>query len=91
MTALWGIFLARLFDPIGALIALTIGSFGKSKWIILIGGVVAAAITDALLIWMGRIEGFTIGPFLAGVVAFALWSALGHLAFRRMMGKVTKK
>jgi hypothetical protein len=39
---------------------------------------------------MGRNESFEIGPFLAGVVAFALWSAVGHLAFRRMMGKVTK-
>jgi hypothetical protein len=90
MTALWTIFLARMFDPVGALIALTIGSFGKTKWIILIGGVIAAGITDWLLIRMGRNESFEIGPFLAGVVAFALWSAVGHLAFRRMMGKVTK-
>ncbi|TYB83539.1 hypothetical protein [Maritimibacter fusiformis] len=90
MSALWTIFLARLFDPIGALIALTIGSFGKSKWIILIGGLVAAAITDWLLIRMERVDGFAIGPFLAGLAAFSLWSALGHLAFRRMMGKVSK-
>ncbi len=84
------IFFDRLFDPVGALVALTIGSFGKKKWIIPIGGLAGVAITTWLLYRVGRIDGFEVSPFLAGFVAFALWAALGHLAFRRMMGKANK-
>lgn len=90
LVSFWAIFLDRLFDPVGALVALTIGSFGKKKWIIPIGGLAGVAITTWLLYRVGRVDGFAVVPFLAGFVAFALWAALGHLAFRRMMGKVTK-
>lgn len=89
MTAFFTILLDRLFDPVGALIALTMGAFGKSKWIIPIGGLAGTLVTTWLLYRVGR-HGFEVMPFLAGFVAFSLWSALGHLGFRRMMGKGNK-
>jgi hypothetical protein len=90
MTGLGAIFLARLTDPIGAFLALALGTFVPPRWIIPVGGLATAVVMEVLLRAAGKVESFEIIPFLLGVVAFTLWSALGNLAFRAMMGRASK-
>ena len=88
MSAALAIFVAKLTDPLGVLIALAFGAFGRSKKSIVIGGLATAVIIEVLL--LSKIDGFAIGPFLLGVVAYSMWCAAGYLLFRRMMGVSSK-
>ena len=90
MTAAFAIFLAKLTDPLGMLIAMAIGAFGKSARVIVIGGVATAVIIEVLLLALGKIDGFAVGPFLLGVIAYSIGCAAGYLLFRRMMGVSSK-
>ena len=90
MSAALAIFVAKLTDPLGVLIALAFGAFGRSKKSIVIGGLATAVIIEVLLLALSKIDGFAIGPFLLGVVAYSMWCVAGYLLFRRMMGVSSK-
>lgn len=87
---LWEIFMARLTDPIGAFIALGLGTFVPPRWIIPAAGVGVATLMEVLLRLLGKLDRFEPVPFILGILAFALWSAIGNLVFRRMMGGASK-
>ena len=83
---LLAIFLAKLFDPIGAVIAMGISQLSAKRWIILVATITSAVTTETLLSVVNLT--FTWGSSLIpAIVAAAVWASLGYWIRQRRKSK----
>ena len=81
------VFFAKLLSPIGAVIALVLGAMAPSKWMILVGAIVAAMGSEMILqsVQAGREPNGAV--FVISVFSFAIWAAIGNVFVRRVFSK----
>ena len=79
------VFIAKLLDPFGAIIALVVCTLFSSRSVMLWGAIVTAVIVEILLSSMQMARTFSLLYFVVGVFAMAAWVALGHLGIRKLL------
>ncbi len=85
------IFLAKLLSPIGGVVALAIGCVNGSRWMIGAGAIGGAVVSELILKTAQFTYSFQPAVFLIGVIAFAIWAALGNILVRRLFAKSETK
>jgi hypothetical protein len=78
-------FIAKLLDPIGAVIALLLGALISSRGVLFWGAFVPAIIVEMLLSATQVTRSFSMGTFVVGVLAMAVWVAIGHFGVRKLL------
>ena len=80
------IFFVKLLSPIGGGVALLVGCINKSRWMIAVGAIAGASVTELIVSAGDPIHRFFPLAFLIGVAAMAIWAAVGNIFLR---GKYT--
>jgi hypothetical protein len=75
------VFVAKLFDPFAALLALVAGYFCRSWWQVVIAATAVGIVVEMILAALQQTPGIHEGRLLMGVLAAGVWSNLAF-AFR---------
>lgn len=83
---LLAVILAKMIDPIGAVLALGISQLSAKRWIILVAAISSAVVTETILS-VAKLT-FTWGSSLVpGIVAGVVWASLGYWIRQRRKSK----
>jgi len=88
---LFGLLVAKFLDPIGGIIALAIGTIAAPRWMIAIGAVSGALVTEIILQTSQYTRQFNPAIFLIGVFALGIWALVGNVFVRKMFSKGAAK
>lgn len=83
MIAVFFVLLAKLVDPIGAIIGSLLGAFCHRWWQTLIVALIAAAIDEMILSALQYIRPFNINTLAIGFVAEEIWATIGYFIGQR--------
>ena len=88
MTAIFTIFLAKLFTPIAIGIGIAGAFVSRNWWHVLVTAVIAALVSEYFLSMAIADYAFEVLPFVITIIASAIWAAWFYwLALARRTGK----
>jgi hypothetical protein len=76
------IFVAKLLDPIAAIVGILVGYFSHKWWHVALAVLAVATIAESILFSVQYARTFHLDVFLIGIAAAATWVFVGYLIKR---------